>query len=339
MPAPNAITAFLHWQHHPTGTGTIMISANEILEAEVRIRQLVRQTPLDRSLQLSELTGCDVWLKLEHLQYTGSFKLRGATNRILSLFYEELERGIVTASNGNHGIAVCHAAQRVGVTPQVFMRHGVSEAKLSLIKLLGGEPVFYGNDSLEAELKARETARQNGQIFISPYNDAKVIAGQGTIGVELHRQLADIDAVFVTVGGGGLISGIAAYLKTFSPRTRIVGCWPENSPVMHECLKAGNIFDCPEQPTISDSTAGGLEPDSITFELCRDLIDDHVLVSENEIKQAMRLLIEKERWIVEGAAGVALAALLKEQAAFAGKRVVVVLCGRNIAAEKLREIW
>jgi threonine dehydratase len=315
-----------------------MISPNDILEAEVRIRPLVRQTPLDRSIHLSEMTGCDVWLKLEHLQHTGSFKLRGATNRILSMFYEELERGIVTASNGNHGIAVCYAAQRVGVSPQVFVRHGVSEAKLSLIELLGGQPVFYGNDPLEAELKARETANQNGQVFISPYNDAQVVAGQGTIGVELHQQLKEIDAVFVTVGGGGLISGIATYLKAVSPRTRIVGCWPETSPVMHECLKAGRIFDCPEQPTLSDSTAGGLEPDSITFGMCAKLIDDHVLVSEDEIKRAMRLLIEKERWIVEGAAGVALAALLKEQQRFAGQRVVVLLCGRNIAAEKLREI-
>lgn len=316
-----------------------MIFVNDILEADARIRRLVRQTPLDRSLRLSEFTGCDVWLKLEHLQHTGSFKLRGATNKILSLFYEELERGIVTASNGNHGIAVCHAARRVGVTPRVFMRHGVSDAKLSLIRLLGGEPVFYGDDPLAAELKARETARQSGQVFISPYNDAKVIAGQGTLGVEIHRQLADVDAVFVAVGGGGLISGIAAYLKTFSPHTRIVGCWPENSPVLHECLKAGKIFDCPELPTLSDSTAGGLEPGSITFDLCRDLVDDQVLVSEEEIKQALRLLIETERWIVEGAAGVALAALLKERERFAGRRVVVLLCGRNIAAEKLREVW
>lgn len=316
-----------------------MISANDILEAEVRIRRLVRQTPLDRSIYFSEMTGCDVWLKLEHLQHTGSFKLRGAANRILSLYFEELERGVVTASNGNHGIAVCYAAKQVGVTPRVFMRHGVSEAKLSLIKLLGGEPIFYGNDPLEAELKARATARQNDQIFISPYNDARVIAGQGSIGIELHRQLEDIDAVFVTVGGGGLISGIATYLKSVSPRTRIVGCWPENSPVMYEAIKAGKIFNCPEQPTISDSTAGGLEPDSITFNLCANLIDDHVLVSEDEIKQAMRLLIEKERWIVEGAAGVALAALLKEQKRFANKRIVVLLCGRNIAAEKLRDVW
>lgn len=316
-----------------------MISASHVTEAEIRIRSRVRETPLDHSLQLSAATGCEVWLKLEHLQHTGSFKLRGAMNRVFSLYYDELERGLITASNGNHGIAVCHAAKHVGVVPQVFMRHGVSEAKLNLIRLLGGEPVFYGGDPLEAEMKARQTANETGKVFISPYNDALVIAGQGTIGVELYRQLKDIDAVFITVGGGGLISGIASYLKSVSPRTSIVGCWPENSPVMYECLKAGRIFDCPEQPTISDSTAGGLEPDSITFEMCANLIDDCVLVTESEIKNAMRLLAEKERWIVEGAAGVALASLIKTQEKFAGKRVVVLLCGRNISADKLREIF
>jgi threonine dehydratase len=155
----------------------------------------------------------------------------------------------------------------------------------------------------------------------------------------MHRQLDEIDAVFITVGGGRLISGVATYLKAISPRTRIVGCWPENSPVMFEAMKAGRIFDCPEKTTISDSTAGGLEPDTITFEMCQRLIDDHVLVSEEEIKRAMRMLAENERWIVEGSAGVALAALLKERQRFAGQRVVVLLCGRNIAAEKFMAVW
>ncbi|HQR32711.1 MAG TPA: threonine/serine dehydratase [Blastocatellia bacterium] len=316
-----------------------MISPTDVLQAETRIRPFIVKTSLDPSFRLSDLAGCDIWLKLEQTQYTGSFKLRGAANKVLSLTPEEIERGVITASNGNHGIAVCYAARQVGITPQVFMRHGVSEAKLGLIRLLGGEPVFFGEDPLEAELKARQTANETGKIFISPYNDAQVVAGQGTIGVELHRQLEDIDSVFITVGGGGLISGIATYLKAVSPKTRIVGCWPENSPVMFESLKAGRIFDCPEKPTISDSTAGGLEPDSMTFEMCQRLIDDHVLVSEEEIKRAMRMLAEQERWIVEGAAGVALAALLKERQRFAGQRCVVLLCGRNIAAEKMRELW
>ncbi|MFN0110132.1 MAG: threonine/serine dehydratase [Blastocatellia bacterium] len=316
-----------------------MISPADVLQAETRIRPFIVKTSLDPSFRLSDLAGCDIWLKLEQTQFTGSFKLRGAANKILSLMPEELQRGVITASNGNHGIAVCYAARQVGIVPQVFMRHGVSEAKLSLIRLLGGEPVFFGHDPLEAELKARQTAEETGKIFISPYNDAQVVAGQGTIGVELHRQLEDIDAVFITVGGGGLISGVATYLKAVSPRTRIVGCWPENSPVMFECMKAGRVFDCPEKPTISDSTAGGLEPDTITFEMCQRLIDEHVLVSEEEIKRSMRMLAEQERWIVEGAAGVAMAALLKERQRFAGQRCVVLLCGRNIAAEKVRELW
>jgi len=316
-----------------------MISPTDVLQAEARIRPFIVQTPLDPSFRLSDLAGCDIWLKLEQTQYTGSFKLRGAANRILAMTPDEMERGVITASNGNHGIAVCYAARQVGITPQVFMRHGVSEAKLGMIRLLGGEPVFFGEDPLEAELKARQMATETGKVFISPYNDPFVVAGQGTLGVEMHRQLDEIDAVFITVGGGGLISGVATYLKAISPRTRIVGCWPENSPVMFEAMKAGRIFDCPEKPTISDSTAGGLESDTITFEMCQRLIDDHVLVSEEEIKRAMRMLAENERWIVEGSAGVALAALLKERQRFAGQRVVVLLCGRNIAAEKFMAVW
>ena len=318
---------------------TPMVNDLDVLAAEARIRPFIRRTPVDHSLKLSELAGCRVHLKLEHLQPTGSFKLRGATNKMLSLTPAELARGVVTASNGNHGIAVCRAARQFGLTPQVFMRRGVPEVRTALIRAHGGEPIFFGADPLAAELHARAVAEETGRIFISPYNDAQVIAGQGTVGLELHQQLEDLDAVFVAVGGGGLIAGIAAYLKAVRPQVQIVGCWPENSPVLHECLRAGRIFDCPELPTISDSTAGGVEADAITVELCRRLLDEHVLVSEAEIKAAMRLLLEHERWIVEGAAGVALAAALRAGRQYAGGDIAVVLCGRNIAPEKLREVW
>ncbi|MBI1765012.1 MAG: threonine/serine dehydratase [Acidobacteria bacterium] len=316
-----------------------MITAQATLTAAARIQPVIRTTPTDYSRALSELTGCHVWLKLEHLQHTGSFKLRGAANKLLSLSAEERARGVITASNGNHGIAVCYAARQLGVPVRVFMRNGVPELRVALIRALGGEPVFFGDDSLKAEMQARTVAGQRGQVFISPYNDAEVIAGQGTIGVELAEQLETLDAVFVAVGGGGLIAGIATYLKEVRPKVKIVGCWPENSPVLYECLKAGRIFDVPELPTLSDSTAGGVEPDALTFEPCQRLLDEHVLVSEDEIKHAMRLVLEKERWVIEGAAGVAVAALLKSAERFRGQHVVAVLCGRNIAAERLRELW
>jgi len=316
-----------------------MISEQTILKAAALLQPVIRETPTEHSIALSALTGGDVWLKLEHLQHTGSFKLRGAAHKLLTLTAEERARGVITASNGNHGIAVCYAARQLGLRPQVFMRNGVPELRVALIRALGGEPVFFGDNPLAAELHARATAARTGQVFVSPYNDEQVITGQGTIGVELAEQLVDIDAVFIAVGGGGLIAGVAAYLKAVRPTVKIIGCWPENSPVLYECLKAGHIFDCPEMPTISDSTAGGIESDALTFPLCQQLIDEAVLVSEAEIKNAMRLILEKERWVIEGAAGVAVAGLLKLAPQFQGQRIVAVLCGRNLGIERMRELW
>jgi threonine dehydratase len=192
---------------------------------------------------------------------------------------------------------------------------------------------LHGDNCLDAEKRARQVAESSNRIFISPYNDFEVIAGQGTIGLELARQMDHIDAVFIAVGGGGLLAGIATYLKSIDAKTRIVGCWPENSRVLYECLKAGRIIEFPEEPTISESTAGGVEEGSVTFPLCRKLIDDCVLVSEAEIHQAMRLIAEHERWIIEGSAGVAVAAFIKECGKFIGQDVVIVLCGRNIGRE------
>jgi threonine dehydratase len=315
-----------------------MLSAQDIIEAESRIRPLARETPVDHSLHLSRLGDAGVYLKLEHLQHTGSFKLRGATNKILSLDKEQLRAGVIAASTGNHGMGVCYAARHAGTTATIYLPRDVSEQKLETIKRLGGAPILSAGDPLEAEYSAREAARKSGQVFISPYNDLQVIAGQGTIGAEIARQLERIDAVFIATGGGGLIAGVASYLKSVSPHTRVISCWPENARALYECLRAGRIIEVPEEPTISESTAGGVEEGAVTFALCQRLIDDYSLVSEAEIVEAMRLIFHEERWIIEGSAGVAVAAYLKEREKYAGQNVAIILCGRNIASAKLMGI-
>lgn len=315
-----------------------MVSTQQILEAETRIRAHVRETPLEYSFALSQATEAHVYLKLEHVQKTGSFKLRGAMNKILSLSPEALRQGVIAASTGNHGLGVACAAQTAGTQAVIYLPRETSESKISRIAHFGARPVPEFKDCLEAEISARADAERRGLTFVSPYNDEAVIAGQGTIGVELFRQLDSIDAVFIAVGGGGLIAGVAAYLKSVKPSIRIIGCWPENSPVMAECLKAGEIHEVAEQPTISESTTGGLEPGAMTFSLCQELIDDFILVSEAEILAAMRELFIHEHWIVEGSAGVAVAAFLKLGRDYRNQKVVLLLCGRNIPACRWKEI-
>ena len=310
---------------------------SEILAAEQRIRPHVLETPLERSHYLSRAGAAEVYLKLEHLQHTGSFKLRGALNKLLSLSPEQLGHGVIAASTGNHGMAVSYAAAKLGAKATIYMKEGALPEKAELIRSFGGATEFFGQNPVHAENKAREVSRQTGKVFISPYNDEQVIAGQGTLGVELHRQLPPLDVVFISVGGGGLISGIASYLKAVNKKVRIVACWPENSRVMYECMKAGRIIDFPEKETLSDSTAGGVEEGAITLELCRSLIDDCVLVSEADILAAMKLILEKERWAVEGAAALPVAAYLQDAKKYKGKNVAILLCGRNIPFKKLRQ--
>lgn len=311
-----------------------MSDSIDVVAAARKISNYVRRTELEHSPALSALSGAEVWLKLEHLQHTGSFKWRGALHRLLSLTPEELDRGVVTASNGNHGLAVCRAGQLVGVRPRVYLREGVAAERVELIRQLGGEPCFFGQHPLAAEERARAVAAQEGQTFVSPYNDPWVIAGQGTIGLEVAEQLEGVDGVFVAVGGGGLIGGIGTALRQVRPATKIVGCWPENSPVLHHCLAAGRIIEVDELPTISDSTAGGIEENSLTLPIGQQVIDQKILVTEDEICRALHLLAVHERWMVEGAAGVALAGLLRRAQDWRGARVVVLLCGRNISPSR-----
>jgi len=307
-------------------------------EAEARIRKYIRETPLERSVYLSGLGHADVYLKLENLQYTGSFKARGAMNRLLALPESEREHGVVAASTGNHGAAVARSAAEIGVPAVVFVPQDASPSKLRAITQFGAELRHHGDDCAETETFAREHARRHGMQYVSPYNDPFVVAGQGTIGIELARQLERIDTVFVSLGGGGMISGIAGYLKSVQPQVRVVGCSPENSQVMIRSVQAGKILDLPSLPTLSDGTAGGVEEGAITFDLCRALVDGYVTVTEEAIAETLRTFIDTHHMLIEGAAAVAVASYVKLREQFVGRNVVIVLCGGNIGLDTLRTV-
>ena len=315
-----------------------------VLDARKKISQYVRETPLELSPYLGELGNCEVCLKCENFQTTGSFKLRGAANKLLSLKPSELRRGLVTASSGNHGNAFAYLTKIFGVPGRIILPENASPAKVEALRCWGTEIEFYGNDCVQAECFARDSAAKRGEVFISPYNDSHIIGGQGTVGVEIKSQMdaiypgRKIDTVLVPVGGGGLISGIAGYLKSIDEHIEIIGCQPENSAVMFESIKAGKIISMDSKPTISDGTAGGIEPGTITFDLCQRLIDDMVLVSENEIKEALRLILERHHMLVEGAGALTVAAFLKGLARFEKKNVVLILSGRKISIYQLKEI-
>lgn len=306
----------------------------DILLAFKRISPHAVHTPLAYSPALSQLTGAEVYLKCEHTQHTGSFKFRGALNKALSLTPAERKRGVITASSGNHGLAVAMAGRITGLGATIYVPANVSPAKEGTILALGGTIKKVKGDALRAELEASKEAKRTGMPFVSPYNDEDIIAGQGTVGHELWLDKPDLDTVFVSVGGGGLISGIAGYLDEVSPKTKVFGCWPQNSPAMAECIKAGKIIEVEETETLSDGTAGGIEPGSMTFEMCQKYLAGHIRVNEKDIRAAMKLIAHHERWIIEGAAGVAVAAFLQEAKRFKGQKVALVLCGRNIMMEK-----
>ena len=244
----------------------------------MRIRPYIRETYLERSAALSSEFGADVYCKLENLQHTGSFKARGAMNKVLSLSDEERAAGIIAASTGNHGAAAARSAAVAGIPCHVFVPPGVDPSKLANIRRYGATIEEHGTDPADAERFARTYAADHGSTYVSPYNDAAVVAGQGTVGIELARQLESIDAVFVATGGGGLGVGIAGVVKGLGYPARIVACSPENSAVMAASVRAGRILDLPSHPTLSDGMARGVEEDAITFDLCRELIDDWVTV-------------------------------------------------------------
>jgi len=320
-------------ENPPAGRGLI----GAIHDASDHRAPEMLKTPLLRSTGLSKLFQADVLLKCEHLQTTGSFKYRGASNKIRLLDAAERRRGVVTASSGNHGLAVALAGRHAGVQVTVYAPSTASAAKLDAIRSYGATLELIDDGITVGEtkhsLEGRAAAKRTGRPFISPYNDLDVIAGQGTIGLEILSEAPKTDLVFLSVGGGGLAGGVGIALDdTPSSRAKLVGCWPHNAPALLRAIEAGKIYAVREEATISDGTAGGLEPGAMTLGICSRVIHKHVEADEQLIKEAMWALAEHDHWMVEGASGVALTGLSVLRNEVKGKTAVVVLCGRNITA-------
>ncbi len=320
-----------------------MITAVDIENAARRIGPHIHRTPLSASGPLSDRLGAEVFIKAEHRQLTGSFKLRGALNKVLGLDAEVRRAGVVTASSGNHGIATATASKIAETACTVYLPTGASAAKVDAIARLGADIVTIDStDAYQAELLARAEADRSGRAYISPYNDPAVVAGQGTVGMELLEAATgdglSIDAVVVAVGGGGLISGIATWLADRAPTVAVVGASPANDAAMVASVDAGSIVEAPAEPTFSDGTAGGIEPGAITFEPCRALVSEWITVGETEIAASVRDMIDDHHELVEGAAGVALAAAGRYAAEHPGASIVVVTCGANVSSTTLKSM-
>jgi threonine dehydratase len=302
-----------------------------------RLREHLPLTPLVRYGAFSDELGAEVLVKSEHLQRTGSFKARGSMAKILTLTDEQRDRGVVTASTGNHGLGVGNALATLGGRGLVYLPENASPSKVAALRRLGLDLHAEGNDSGVLEPKARAYAAEHDLTYVPPYNDPDIIAGQGTVAVEILEQLAGepLDAVVVAVGGGGLISGVASVLKKHLPGIRVYGASPVRDDAMAASVRAGEIVQIDAQDTLSDGTAGSVEPGSITFGLCRDLVDDWVLVSEDAISAALRMVIDTEHQLIEGSAAMAFAAARARRTELEGKRVAVVSCGGNISASTL----
>jgi threonine dehydratase len=316
------------------------VTPDDIAGAATRIRPFVTTTPLE----LTDALGPGMAVKAEHLQQTRSFKIRGALNRLLMLTERQRRGGVVTASTGNHGIAVATAGRRLHVPVSVVVPASTDPAIIERLRRLDAAvDAVDSDDAVDAEHAARERAERQDRPFVSPYNDPAVIAGQGTIAIELRDQLADVgwsrlDVIVVAVGGGGLISGIATWLDHAAPEVEVVGASPANDAAMAASVEAGAIVEPMTRPTFSHSTAGGVEPGAITFPICQRLVDRWVCVTENDIAVAVRAMLFEEHQLVEGAAGVALSAAAKIAGVDPDRRVAAISCGARLTPSELTTI-
>jgi threonine dehydratase len=314
----------------------------DVNAARQRLRTVAVHTPLEPSVLLAEESGAaEVRLKREEVQPTGAFKLRGASNKVALIAEGRPEAALVTASSGNHGIAVASAAARHDMRLTVLVGRSVSPAKLERLRALETRRItveLTGNDTDDAEAEGRRRDDAGHAIYISPYNDPEVIAGQATVGVEILEDWPEVDTIVVPVGGGGLIGGIGLWAKAVKPNLKLIGVQPAASPPLYAYFETGSTDPMPIAPTIADGVAGNIERDSITWKLCRQVVDEVVLVEEDEIADALRWALEVPHLLLEASAVLGVAALRAGRIEAAGRNVAVVTTGRNVTLETLRSV-
>lgn len=304
---------------------------HDVYIAYKRIKPFIKKTPLIVSGELSNCLDKSIYLKLENCQEIGAFKIRGAANKILSLSEDVKARGVATFSTGNHGLAVAYMAKKLAIPAYICISSRVPDAKVNSLKKLGANIEIYGKSQDEAEKYCYQLAKEKNLTIIEPFDDPYVIAGQGTIGLEIMEEWPDIDTVVIPVSGGGLCAGIALVLKTLIPNIRIVGVSMENGAVMYHSLKAGKQVVMDEVDTLADSLLGGLgEDNKYTFSMLSKYIDEFVLVSEEEIAHGMAYIFKNHKMVVEGAAATGVAALLKKGIKNIGANVAVIISGNNV---------
>lgn len=315
------------------------ITVNDALAARERIRGIATRTPLRFSIPLEYQTGRNVGLKVETMQATGAFKLRGAANAILSLAPEQRDKGVVAASSGNHGRAVAFVAKKLGIPSTICLSRLVPAAKVAAIECLGAKVIVGGKDQDAAIAAAHDIATTHGLAYICPFDDPDVIAGQATIGLEIMEDCPDVDTVIVQVSGGGLAAGVAMVLKTMKPETQVVGVTMEAGAAMYHSLKAGKPVYVEEVPTLADALQGGVLLDNVyTFGMCRRFLDEIMLISEQQIAAAMRYAFRSERLILEGAGACGIALILDRRIREFGQRIVTICTGDNIDPDVFLDI-
>jgi threonine dehydratase len=309
---------------------------HNVYQAHLRIKPLIWQTPVIASADLAEKTGARaVHLKLECLQHTGSFKVRGAANKILSLSDREKAKGVITFSTGNHGKAVAYGAGQVGIKAVVCLSEHVASYRVEMIKALGAEVSLKGQSQDEAEKNYLQLMASRGLVPVVPFDDPLIIAGQGTVTLEILSELPDTDVLLIQLSGGGLLAGMAMVAKSINPSIHVVGLSLERSPAMLQSLKAGKPVQVEEKDSIADSLLGGIGRDNrYTLPIIEKYVDEHQLISEEEIKDGMFHIFDKHRLIVEGAGAVAIGALINQKINVNGKKVVAVLSGSSIESDE-----